>query len=184
MALLSRCQQRYQRIVQHQCVTSSAPVSLHFMRIKRPVATVGGGYASLSPAKIHPETTSTTSDFSTMITIYHNPRCSKSRAACELVATTYNTTNEATEIVEYLKQPLTVPQLKQLNAKLGCTVREMLRDTETEYKELQLSDASLTDAQLYEALARHPILLQRPIVVRDGRAVIGRPPENVAALFA
>ena len=119
-----------------------------------------------------------------MITIYHNPRCSKSRAACELITTTYNSANEATEIVEYLKHPLTVEQLKQLNAQLGCTVREMIRDNEAEYKELQLADTTLTDSQLYEALEKHPILLQRPIVVRNGRAVIGRPPENVAALFA
>ncbi|MFM0292298.1 arsenate reductase [Burkholderia sp. WP9] len=119
-----------------------------------------------------------------MITIYHNPRCSKSRAACELITTTYNKANEATEIVEYLKHPLNVEQLKQLNAQLGCAVRDMIRDTEAEYKELRLSDVSLTDTQLYEALANHPILLQRPIVVRNGRAVIGRPPENVAALFA
>jgi len=119
-----------------------------------------------------------------MITIYHNPRCSKSRATCELITSTYNSANEATEIVEYLKQPLTVAELKQINAQLDCPVREMIRDTEAEYKELNLADPSLSDAQLYEALAQHPILLQRPIVVRNGRAVIGRPPENVAALFA
>jgi arsenate reductase len=110
-----------------------------------------------------------------MITIYHNPLCSKSRATCELITTTYNRTNEASEVVEYLKQ---------LNAQLGGTVREMIRDTEAEYKDLRLSHTSLTDSQLYEALAKHPILLQRPIVVRNGRAVIGRPPENVATLFA
>lgn len=119
-----------------------------------------------------------------MITIYHNPRCSKSRAACELLTSTYNVANEPTEIVEYLKQPLTVAQLKQLNTQLGCPVREMIRDTEVEYKELQLSDAKLTDDELYEAIATHPVLLQRPIVVRNGRAVIGRPSENVAELFA
>ncbi|RZF31579.1 arsenate reductase (glutaredoxin) [Paraburkholderia sp. UYCP14C] len=119
-----------------------------------------------------------------MITIYHNPRCSKSRATCELVANTYNPAIEGTEIVEYLKKPLTVAELKNLNAQLGCPVREMIRDTEAEYKELNLADPSLTDGQLYEALAKHPILLQRPIVVRNGRAVIGRPPENVATLFA
>lgn len=119
-----------------------------------------------------------------MITIYHNPRCSKSRATCDLIATTYNSANEPTEIVEYLKQPFTVAQLRQLNAQLGCTVREMIRDTEAEYKALDLSDITLSDAQLYEALAKHPILLQRPIVVRNGRAVIGRPPENVEVLFA
>jgi arsenate reductase (glutaredoxin) len=119
-----------------------------------------------------------------MITIYHNPRCSKSRTACELIISIYNSANETIEIIEYLKQPLTVAQLKRLNAELGCTVREMLRDTEVDYQELRLSDVTLTDAQLYEALVAHPILLQRPIVVRNGRAVIGRPPENVAALFA
>ncbi|MFM0735329.1 arsenate reductase (glutaredoxin) [Paraburkholderia sediminicola] len=118
-----------------------------------------------------------------MITIYHNPRCSKSRATCDLIASTYNSAHEPTEIVEYLKQPLTVAQLKALNAQLGCTVREMIRDTEAEYKALELSDTRLSDAQLYEALAKHLILLQRPIVVRNGRAVIGRPPENVEALF-
>ncbi|SOE99262.1 arsenate reductase (glutaredoxin) [Burkholderia sp. OK233] len=119
-----------------------------------------------------------------MITIYHNPRCSKSRATCDLIAAICNSANEPTEIVEYLKQPLTVAQLQQLNAQLGCTVREMIRDTEAEYKALGLSDTTLSDAQLYEALAKQPILLQRPIVVRNGRAVIGRPPENVEVLFA
>lgn len=118
-----------------------------------------------------------------MITIYHNPRCSKSRATCELITSTYNTANEPTEIVEYLKQPLSVAQLKALNAQLTCPVREMIRDTEAEYKELNLADSTLTDDQLYDALATHPILLQRPIVVRNGRAAIGRPPESVAALF-
>ncbi|CAD6549372.1 arsenate reductase (glutaredoxin) [Paraburkholderia metrosideri] len=117
-----------------------------------------------------------------MITIYHNPRCSKSRATCELI-TTYNVANEATEIIEYLRQPLSVAQIAQLHGQLGCSVREMIRDTEAEFTELELSDVSLSDSQLYEALAKHPILLQRPIVVRNGRAVIGRPPENVAALF-
>jgi arsenate reductase len=59
----------------------------------------------------------------------------------------------------------------------------MIRDSEPEYERLGLSDDALSNAQLYEALAAHPILLQRPIVVRNGRAVIGRPPENVAKLF-
>jgi arsenate reductase (glutaredoxin) len=120
-----------------------------------------------------------------MITIYHNPRCSKSRAACELVASTCNTTNEPVEVVEYLKTPLTVEQLKALHAMLGGgPLRDMMRTNETEYAELDLDAAGVTDDQLYEAIARHPILLQRPIVVRNGRAVIGRPTESVAALFA
>jgi arsenate reductase (glutaredoxin) len=62
-------------------------------------------------------------------------------------------------------------------------VRDMLRDTEPEYEALSLADPTLTDDQLYKAMAEHPILLQRPIVVRNGRAVIGRPPEAIATLF-
>ena len=119
-----------------------------------------------------------------MITIYHNPRCSKSRGACELINDLYNpSTSEPVEVVEYLRTPLSVVQLKELNGMLGCTVREMMRDSEQVYKELGLADASVSDDQLYEAIVAHPILLQRPIVVRNGRAVIGRPPENVQALF-
>lgn len=118
-----------------------------------------------------------------MATIYHNPRCSKSRATCDLLTGEFNRPNEPTEIVEYLKHPITVAQLKQLREQLGCPVRDMIRATEVEYQQLGLSDLSLSDDDLYDALAKHPILLQRPIVVRNGRAVIGRPPENVASLF-
>lgn len=118
-----------------------------------------------------------------MITIYHNPRCSKSRGACELVTRTCTAANEPVEVIEYLKTPLTVEQLKALHAMLGCPLREMMRTGETEYKELGLEAANIADDQLYEAIVRHPILLQRPIVVRNGRAVIARPPENVTALF-
>jgi arsenate reductase len=118
-----------------------------------------------------------------MITIYHNPRCSKSRGACELVASSHNIGSEPVEIIEYLKQPLSVAQLKTLNTMLGCPVRDMLRDTEAAYEQLGLSASNLSDDQLYEAIANHPELMQRPIVVREGRAVIGRPPERVKALF-
>ncbi|MDE1180274.1 arsenate reductase (glutaredoxin) [Paraburkholderia sp.] len=118
-----------------------------------------------------------------MITLYHNPRCSKSRGALDVIAS-HNKANEPVEVIEYLKHPLTVTQLEALNALLGCSVREMVRDTETVYVELGLSNPKLTDAEIYEAIASHPILMQRPIVVRNGRAVIGRPPENVDALFA
>ncbi|HEY1998200.1 arsenate reductase (glutaredoxin) [Paraburkholderia sp.] len=118
-----------------------------------------------------------------MITIYHNPRCSKSRGACELITTSYDLADEPVEIIEYLQQPLSATALKALNAMLGCPVRDMLRDTESVYQDLGLDNPNLTDAQLYEAIEKHPILMQRPIVVRGGRAVIGRPPENVKALF-
>jgi arsenate reductase (glutaredoxin) len=118
-----------------------------------------------------------------MITIYHNPRCSKSRGACDLITNTYNLANEPVEVIEYLKHPLSVAQLKALNRMLGCSVRDMLRDTEDIAKELGLANPELSDDQLYEAIAAHPVLMQRPIAVRGGRAVIGRPPENVATLF-
>jgi arsenate reductase len=119
-----------------------------------------------------------------MITIYHNPRCSKSRAACSLLETVYQANGEPIQVVEYLKQPPSVEQLADLHRMLGGPVRNMVRVDEAEYRELDLGRADVTDADIYDAITKHPILLQRPIVVRDGRAVLGRPPENVAALFA
>ncbi|WP_063534364.1 arsenate reductase (glutaredoxin) [Burkholderia sp. MSMB1589WGS] len=117
-----------------------------------------------------------------MITIYHNPRCSKSRETLALLGT-LNQTGEAINVVEYLKQPPTVTQLKALHRKLGRPVRDMIRDNEAPYKDLNLADPALSDAQLYDAIAEHPILLQRPIVVHGDKAAIGRPPEVVKSLF-
>ena len=117
-----------------------------------------------------------------MITIYHNPRCSKSRETLALVET-LNTTGTPVNVVEYLKTPPTVEELEALHRQLGRPVRDMLRDGEDPYKTLDLARADLTDAQAYEAIAAHPVLLQRPIVVYRGKAAIGRPPESVQALF-
>ncbi|SDP66208.1 arsenate reductase [Ralstonia sp. 25mfcol4.1] len=119
-----------------------------------------------------------------MITIYHNPRCSKSRETLALVETAAQRLGEPVEIVEYLKSPPTLSTLRQLHTMLGVPVREMIRDGESVYKELDLADSGLTDAELLAAVADNPILLQRPVVVRNRRAVIGRPPENVAPLLA
>lgn len=94
-----------------------------------------------------------------------------------------NASGEAVRVIEYLKQPLGVAELKALHRMLGGPVRNMIRETEPVYAELGLGDASLDDDALFEAIAAHPILLQRPIVTRNGRAVIGRPPEAVRALF-
>lgn len=118
-----------------------------------------------------------------MITIYHNTRCSKSRTTCELIDHTLNVAGEDVRVVEYLKEPLGVAQLKALHRLLGGPVRSMMRDSEPLYKELGLGNADVGDEALFEVLAAHPILLQRPIVTRNGRAVIGRPPEAVRALF-
>ncbi|AOJ07989.1 arsenate reductase (glutaredoxin) [Burkholderia mayonis] len=117
-----------------------------------------------------------------MITIYHNPRCSKSRETLALLEK-LNQTGEAINVVEYLKQPPTAAQLKVLHRQLGRPVREMIRDNEAPYKDLNLADADVSDAQLYDAIAEHPILLQRPIVVHGDKAAIGRPPEAVKSLF-
>lgn len=117
-----------------------------------------------------------------MITIYHNPRCSKSRETLALVET-LNTSDAPVNVVEYLKIPPTVEALKTLHRQLGRPVRDMLRDNEEPYNTLDLARADLTDEQAYEAIATHPILLQRPIVVYNGKAAIGRPPESVHELF-
>lgn len=153
----------------------------HVSSHKREAACHDLGASNVTPAKIH---CSHSLPSTRMITIYHNPRCSKSRGACELINDVYNPSNEPVEVVEYLRTPLSVAQLKELNRLLGCPVRDMVRESESVYGELGLADASVSDDQLYEAMAAHPILLQRPIVVRNGHAVIGRPPELVKALFS
>ena len=119
-----------------------------------------------------------------MITIYHNPRCSKSRETLALVQGASERLGEPVEVVEYLKTPPPLARLKQLHAMLGVPVRQMVRDNEAIYGELGLEDPDLTDAELLATVADHPILLQRPIVVRGDRAAIGRPPQAVAALLA
>lgn len=116
-----------------------------------------------------------------MITIYHNPRCSKSREALALVEQ-FATRHECqVEIIEYLKSPPTVAQLSELHRLLGGPVLEMVRSNEAEYAALDLVNA--TDADLLNAVAAHPKLLQRPIVILKGRAAIGRPPERLHNLL-
>lgn len=105
--------------------------------------------------------------------IYHNPRCSKSREALALL----QARGLQPEVILYLDHPPTLPQLQALHARLGGPARALLRDGEDEFKALQLDRPELTDTQLLQAIADHPRLLQRPIVVDDGRALIARPPE-------
>lgn len=112
-----------------------------------------------------------------MLTIYHNPRCSKSRQTLELIQ--QNSTKEIT-IVEYLKQPLTQDEISQLLSLLSCKPVEMMRVKEAEFKEQNLSNAS--DEQLINAMATTPKLIERPIVSDGSTAIIGRPPENVLVL--
>ena len=108
-----------------------------------------------------------------MITIHHNPRCSKSREALALL----QALGEPLTVHEYLEKPLTLIQLQALQALLGVPARDMLRSSEDVYLTLNLADTSLDDEALLAAIAMHPQLLQRPIVVKGQRAVIARPPE-------
>ncbi|GAB3630366.1 arsenate reductase [Pandoraea terrae] len=114
-----------------------------------------------------------------MITMYHNPRCSKSREAYALLEAAHAAGGDAVTVIDYLKTPPTLDELKRLHKLLGVPVREMLRDGEDEYNTLGLADGSLADDALLAAVAAHPKLLQRPIVVHGKRAVIARPPERV-----
>ena len=112
------------------------------------------------------------------IVLYHNPRCSKSRSTKALLEEHGVELN----VIEYLKTSPGVEELKKLAKQLGIPVREMMRTNEKIYGELQLDDVT-NDDDLLEAIAEHPILLQRPIAVAGNRAAIGRPPENVLRLL-
>lgn len=110
------------------------------------------------------------------VVIYHNPRCSKSRETLALLEEKGITPN----VVKYLEEIPSIDALKTLLSQLGLTsVREMMRTKETEYKEQNLDDGSVTDEQLFEAMALTPKLIERPIVVNNNQAKIGRPPEQV-----
>ncbi|UXI01896.1 arsenate reductase (glutaredoxin) [Photobacterium sp. TY1-4] len=114
------------------------------------------------------------------VTIYHNPRCSKSRQTLALLEEKGITP----EIVKYLEQTPSVAQLQTLLSQLGYTsARDMMRTKEELYKELGLGEAGITEAQLFEAMAAHPKLIERPIVVNGDKAAMGRPPEQVLEIL-
>ncbi|POM10537.1 arsenate reductase (glutaredoxin) [Pseudomonas sp. WP001] len=115
----------------------------------------------------------------TDLTLYHNPRCSKSRGALELLEARGLTPT----VVRYLETPLNAAQLQALLAKLGLSARQLLRTGEDEYKSLNLADASLSEAQLIAAIAAHPKLMERPILETADKAIIGRPPKNVLEIL-
>lgn len=108
-----------------------------------------------------------------MFTIYHNPRCSKSRQTLALLEEHgVNIT-----VVEYLKNPLSKDEIEGLSAKLKVSIIEMMRTKEAEFSEQNLKNAD--EETLINAMVNTPKLMERPIVVHDNKAVIGRPPENV-----
>ncbi len=109
------------------------------------------------------------------VTIYHNPRCSKSRQTLALL----RDNGVEPTVVEYIKAPLDESALRSLVAMLGGSVRDLIRTGEAEYRELGLKDPDLDDSALLGAVAAHPRLMQRPVVVAGGKTRIGRPPESV-----
>lgn len=109
------------------------------------------------------------------IKIFHNPRCSKSRQTLQLLED--NKTQP--EIIEYLKQAPSKAELESVLSLLGMNPRELMRKGESVYKELKLADAGLSNDQLLDAMLENPILIERPIVLANGKAAIGRPPESV-----
>ena len=114
-----------------------------------------------------------------MTTIYHNPRCSKSRATLEILVN--NGVNP--EIILYLENSPDIDTLRRITVMLDCSIKEIMRTGESEYKDLALNNPDLSEEQLLATVANHPKLLERPIVVNNGKAAIGRPPENVLEII-
>lgn len=113
------------------------------------------------------------------VTIYHNPRCSKSRQTLELL----RSKNIEPTIVEYLQHPPSAEELKSILEKLGMFAHELMRTGEPEYRELGLLNSRYTEDGLIELMVEHPKLIERPIVVKGNKAVIGRPPENALEIL-
>lgn len=111
--------------------------------------------------------------------IYHNPRCSKSRQTLELI----QKQGHKPEIIKYLETPPTVEELTEILSLLNLQPRELMRKGETEYKDNTMNNPSLSSVQLIELMQKHPKVIERPIVVFNNNAIIGRPPENVLALL-
>ena len=119
-------------------------------------------------------------DLMTQLVIYHNPRCSKSRETLALL----EAQGQNPTVIRYLETPPDVATLQQLVKALGFdSVRQLMRTKEDLYNALGLDNPELDEASLYDAVAKHPALLERPIVVKAGKARIGRPPEQVLELF-
>jgi len=114
-----------------------------------------------------------------VVRIYHNNRCSKSRATLALL----EERGSKVEVINYLGTPPNASELAVLLKQLGMTPRELLRSGEAEYQSLGLGDPALDDATLIAAMVAHPKLIERPIVVANGKAALGRPPEAVLAIL-
>ncbi|WP_147869701.1 arsenate reductase (glutaredoxin) [Stieleria maiorica] len=114
-----------------------------------------------------------------MTTIYHNPRCSKSRAAVELL----RSHQIEFDIVKYLEDPPSEKELAKIVKMLGITPEQLVRKKEKRFNEMELGDQVMSDKQWIAILAANPSLIERPIVVHQGKAAIGRPTENITELL-
>ena len=113
------------------------------------------------------------------ITIYHNPRCQKSRQTLALL----EKRGLETRVIEYLKTPPDMTELKTLLRLLGLPARGLLRTNEPEYKTAWLGNPALSDEAIMKAMIKHPKLIERPIVINGSKAMLGRPPENVLRIL-
>ena len=113
------------------------------------------------------------------VTIYHNPRCSKSRQTLALL----EKKGAAPRVVDYLKTPPSAGELKAILKKLGLKPRDLMRKGEPRYAELGLKDRDMADDALIALMVANPILIERPIVISGGKAAIGRPPEKVLEIL-
>ena len=113
------------------------------------------------------------------ITIYHNPKCSKSKQTLELLVKQ----GIKPVINEYLKIPPTVEKIKEILKKLGYAPRDLMRKKEDAYTEHNLDNPSLSRDDLIEFMIKHPVLIERPIVLANEKAAIGRPPEQVLEIL-
>ncbi|MFZ2469853.1 MAG: arsenate reductase (glutaredoxin) [Parvibaculum sedimenti] len=113
------------------------------------------------------------------VIIWHNPRCSKSRATLSLI----EQHGLDPEIVDYLKTPPSADEIKSVLKMLRMKPRDLMRKGEQVYKDLDLENDKLSDDQLVAAMAENPILIERPVVIFGARAKLGRPPEDVLDLF-
>lgn len=114
------------------------------------------------------------------VTIYHNPRCSKSRQTLDLLTQK----GIQPDVIKYLEDTPSIETLKTIYQQLGLTsVRDMMRTKEDVYKELNLADDSLSDDALFNAMQQNPKLIERPIVVTNNKARLGRPPEQVLEIL-
>ena len=113
------------------------------------------------------------------LSIFHNPRCSKSRKTLEII----ESHDTEVEIILYLQNPPTVAELNLLLEKLGMRASDLVRKGESTIKELDIDLSSISNDDLISIVAEHPILIERPIVFNESSAIIGRPPENVEELL-